>query len=201
MIRVLVAEDMHLIRSAIATLLDLEPDIDVVSQVATGDQILAAAIRAFPDVAVIDIDMPNLDGLSAAAAIHDELPEVRTLILTSLGRPGMLRRALSLHVGGFMLKDAPPDELMAAIRQVAAGNRVIDSQLALSAWDVSHCPLTPREVDVLRLIATGADAPEVGRKLFLSAGTVRNNLTNIVAKLNARNRIDAVRIADEAGWL
>ena len=201
MIRVLLAEDMHLIRSAIATLLGLEADIEVVAQVATGDEILAAARRTLPDVALIDIDLPNMDGLTAASALHHALPSVRTLILTSLGKPGTLRKALAARVGGFMLKDAPPDELIAAIRQVAAGHRVIDSQLALSAWDTSECPLTPREIDVLRLTASGADAPEIGKELFLSAGTVRNNLTNIVAKLNARNRIDAVRIAVDAGWL
>jgi len=201
MIDVLLAEDMHMVRGALVALLSLEPDIRVVAEVASGDEILPAARRHHPNVAVIDIDLPGIDGLSAAAELHEKLPECRTLILTSLGRPGTLRRALSARVGGFRLKDAPAAELADPIRGVASGRRVVDSQLALAAWDSAECPLTPREVEVLRLAADGEDAVEIAARLYLSAGTVRNYLTTIVSKLNARNRVDAIRLARNAGWV
>jgi two-component system response regulator DesR len=200
MIKVLLAEDMHMVRGALVALLNLEPDIEVIAEVASGDQIIPTARRSRPDVAVIDIDLPGMDGLTAASELHQQMPECRTLILTSLGRPGTLRRALSAKVGGFILKDAPAAELADAIRGVAAGRRVVDGQLALAAWDSADCPLTLREIEVLRLAADGADAVEIAARLFLSAGTVRNYLTTIVSKLNARNRVDAIRIAREAGW-
>lgn len=201
MIKVLLAEDMHMVRGALVALLSLEPDIEVVAQVASGDAILPAAQRHGPTVAVIDIDLPGVDGLTAAAELREKLPDVRVLILTSLGRPGTLRRALSARVGGFLLKDAPAAELADAIRSVAVGRRVVDAQLALAAWETEDCPLTSREIEVLRLAADGADAVEIGSRLFLSAGTVRNYLTTIVGKLNARNRIDAIRVARDAGWV
>jgi len=200
-IRVLLAEDMHMVRGALVALLELEADIEVVAEVASGDDILPTAQKVNPDVAVIDIDLPGIDGLTAAGHIHEALPGCRTLILTSLGRPGTLRRALSARVGGFILKDAPSRDLADAIRRVAAGHRVVDSNLALAAWDSAECPLTAREVDVLRLAADGAEAPEIAARLFLSTGTVRNYLSTIATKLNARNRVDAIRIATEAGWL
>jgi two-component system response regulator DesR len=200
-IRVLLAEDMHMVRGALVALLELEADIDVVAEVATGDDILPTALKHTPDVAVIDIDLPGIDGLTAASALHEQLPTCRTLILTSLGRPGTLRRALSARVGGFILKDAPSRDLADAIRRVAAGHRVVDSNLALAAWDSAECPLTAREIDVLRLAADGAEAPEIAARLFLSTGTVRNYLSTIATKLNARNRVDAIRIANESGWL
>jgi two-component system, NarL family, response regulator DesR len=201
MIKVLLAEDMHMVRGALVALLNLEPDIEVVADVASGDQIIPTARKHRPDVAVIDIDLPGMDGLTAASELHEQLPGCRTLILTSLGRPGTLRRALSARVGGFILKDAPAAELAEAIRGVAVGRRVVDGQLALAAWDSADCPLTAREIEVLRLAAGGADAVEIASRLFLSAGTVRNYLTMIVSKLNARNRIDAIRIARDAGWV
>jgi two-component system, NarL family, response regulator DesR len=201
MIKVLLAEDMHMVRGALVALLVLEPDIDVVAEVAFGTGILPAAIEHRPDVAVIDIDLPGKDGLSAAAEIHEHLPECRTLILTSLGRPGTLRRALAARVNGFILKDAPAEKLANAIREVSVGRRVIDGELALAAWDTEECPLTSRELEVLRLTESGADAVDIAARLFLSAGTVRNYLTTIVTKLNARNRVDAIRIARDAGWL
>jgi len=173
----------------------------VVADVASGDDIIPTALRTTPNVAVIDIDLPGIDGLTAASELHERLPACRTLILTSLGRPGTLRRALSARVGGFILKDAPPAELADAIRAVAAGRRVVDSQLALAAWDSTDCPLTAREIEVLRLAAGGADAMEIAARLYLSVGTVRNYLTTIVTKLNARNRVDAIRIAQEVGWV
>ncbi|WP_411081367.1 response regulator transcription factor [Streptomyces sp. cmx-18-6] len=199
--KVLIAEDMHMIRGALVALLELEPDFQVVASVDRGDTIVKAALATPPDVAIIDIDLPGTDGLTAAAELHEQLPSCRTLILTSLGRPGTLRRALSAQVTGFLLKDSPPQQLADAVRSVAAGRRVIDPQLALSAWDSPQNPLSPRELEVLRLAARGADAAEIAGCLFLSKGTVRNYLTAIVTKLGARNRIDAVRISEEAGWI
>jgi two-component system response regulator DesR len=190
-----------MVRDALVALLNMEPDFDVVAHVACGDEILTTAQRCHPDVAVIDIALPGRDGLTAATEIHEKLPECRTLILTGFGQPGTVRRALSAHVGGFLLKDAPVEKLASAIREVAAGRRVMDSDLAMSAWEPSHCPLTGRELEVLRLAADGADAAEIAGCLCLSVGTVRNYLTSIVAKLNARTRVDAIRLVTEAGWL
>ncbi|MEV5824555.1 response regulator transcription factor [Spirillospora sp. NPDC052242] len=201
MIKVLLADDHHVVRSALAALLNLEPDLTVVAEVERGDEVLPAAARAEPDVAVLDIGMPGMDGLAAAAALHEAAPAIATLVLTGHGGPGHLRRALTAHVRGFLLKTAPPEELADGIRKVAAGERVLDPRLALTAWDLADNPLTPRETDVLRLAAEGAEAPEIAARLHLSAGTVRNHLTAVVAKLNARNRTDAARIAREAGWL
>ncbi|MCL7376619.1 DNA-binding response regulator [Streptomyces sp. NPDC057539] len=200
-IRILLAEDMNMVRGALVALLNLESDLKVVCELERGDLILPAALEHRPDVAIIDIDLPGIDGLTAAARLRESLPECRTLILTSLGRPGTLRRALSAHVSGYLLKDAPPQELAAAVRRVVAGHRVIDAQLALSAWDGAESPLTERETEVLRRAAEGSEAQEIARELHLSPGTVRNYLTTIVAKLNARNRVDAIRIAQEADWL
>jgi two-component system response regulator DesR len=200
-IRILLAEDQHVVRGALVALLELEADLTVVAQTGRGDEVLPAALAHRPDVAVLDVDMPGLDGLAAAAQLQERLPECRTLILTGYGKPGHLRRALAAQVAGFLLKTAPPDQLVAAIRTVAAGQRVLDPELALTAWDLADNPLTPREIEVLRLTGGGAEAPEIAAQLFLTAGTVRNHLTAIVAKLSARNRTDAVRIAQEAGWL
>ncbi|HEY3753737.1 MAG TPA: response regulator transcription factor [Pseudonocardiaceae bacterium] len=201
MIKVMIAEDVHMVRGALVALLRLESDIEVVAEVAGGNEIMPAARATHPDVAVIDIDLPGKDGLTAASELHEQMPECRTLILTSLGRPGTLRRALAAKVGGFLLKDAPPDKLASAIREVSVGRRVVDSDLALAAWDSADCPLTGREVEVLRMAADGANAVDIAARLYLSAGTVRNYLTTAVTKLNARNRVDAIRIAKEAGWL
>ena len=201
MIRVVLAGDVHMVRGALVALLDLEPDIEVVASVGTGDEMLPEVQRSKPDVAVLDIDLPGIDGLTAASRIHESVPETRTLILTSLGRPGTLRRALDAKVGGFLLKDAPPDRLANAVRGVLAGRRMVDGDLALAAWDTVDCPLTAREMDVLRMTSQGYGTVEVAARLYLSAGTVRNYLTTVVAKLNARNRVDAIRIAEESGWL
>ncbi|MDH6120734.1 response regulator transcription factor [Kitasatospora sp. GAS204B] len=197
----MLAEDMNMVRGALVALLNLEPDIEVVGEVASGDEIVPRALDWRPDVAIVDIDLPGIDGLTAAAELIKELPSCRTLILTSLGRPGNLRRAVAAQVAGFILKDAPPDRLAEAIRGVAAGRRVIDPQLALAAWDSVENPLTGRESEVLRLAAGGAEVAEIAASLYLSAGTVRNYLTTAVTKLNARNRVDAIRIASQAGWL
>jgi two-component system, NarL family, response regulator DesR len=201
-IRLLLAEDQLVVRGALAALLGLEPDLEVVAQTATGDDVVAQALVFAPDVAVLDIDMPGtIDGLEAAARLKQKVATCRTLMLTSNGRPGMLRRALDAKVDGFLLKTAPPEELTAAIRTIAAGGRVLDPALAVTAWDLAENPLTPREQEVLRELAGGAEPPEIAATLHLSTGTVRNVLTAIVGKLNARNRTDAVRIARDAGWV
>lgn len=190
-----------MVRGAFVALIELEPDLKVVAAIENGADILPAARTHQPDVAIIDIDLPGLDGLSAAQQLHEELPSCRTLIVTNLARAGTLRRALAAHVSGYILKDAPPEQLTSAIRRVAAGSRVIDPQLALAAWDGGQNPLSPREHEVLRLAAEGLDPAEIAAALHLSVGTVRNYLTTIVTKLNARNRIDAVKRAYDAGWL
>lgn len=201
MIKVVIAEDVHMVRGALVALLSLESDIKVVAEIASGDEIVPT-VRAFrPDVAVLDIDLPGKDGLTAATELHEQVPECRTLMLTNLGRPGTLRRALAAKVGGFLLKDAPPDKLASAIREVYVGRRVVDRELALAAWDTVDCPLSSREIEVLRLAAGGANAVDIAARLFLSAGTVRNYLSTAVTKLNARNRVDAIRRAQESGWL
>ncbi|WP_051095211.1 response regulator [Streptomyces sp. LaPpAH-108] len=200
-IRILLAEDMEMVRGALVALLGLEDDLTVVAEVERGDQILSAARRTRPDVAIIDIGLPGIDGIKAAALLSEELPDCRTLMLTSLSRPGVLRRALDAKVAGFLPKDSSPQDLAEAVRRIAAGHRAIDPQLALAAWDSAESPLTEREMEVLRLTAQGDEAPEIAAELHLSSGTVRNYLTSIVTKLNARNRVDAVRIAHESGWL
>ena len=202
MIRVLVAEDMRILRDTLVAVLNLEDDIDVVAQVADGDAIgPTAAAAQRPDVAVVDIDLPGTDGLTAAARLYEQIPQCRVLILTVLSRPGNLRRALAAHVAGFLPKETPSGELVDAVRRVAAGERVIDQKLALTALEVADNPLSPREVEVLRRYAGGTGAAEIAAAMFLSYGTVRNYLASAVTKLGARNRVDAVRIATEAGWL
>lgn len=201
MVRVLIAEDMHMLRKALVALLEFEPDIEVVADFSNGADILPRARELRPDVAVLDIDLPGMDGLTAAAELSTAVPECRTMMLTSLGRPGNLRRALAARVSGFLLKDSSPEKLSDAIRAVAQGERVIDPQLALAALDDGPQPLTPRELEVLRFAAKGEESAQIAAKLFLSVGTVRNYLTSAVTKLDARNRVDAIRIAREAGWL
>ena len=201
MIRILLAEDTNMVRGALVALLGLEPDLEVVAEVDNGDLIEPMALKFKPDVAVLDIDLPGLDGLSAAVRLREVLPSCRTLMLTSLGRPGTLRKALNAQVTGFLLKDAPPSQLADSVRKVARGERVIDKELALAAWDTRENPLTPRETEVLQLAAAGAEVTDIAKTLYLSAGTVRNYLTTILTKLGARNRLDAVRLATEAGWL
>jgi two-component system, NarL family, response regulator DesR len=200
-VRVLLAEDVALIRGALAALIDLEPDITVVAEVGHGDKILDIALQQRPDVAIIDIDRPGSDMLPAAAQLHEHLPSCRTLILTSLGRPGMLRGVLALAVAGFILKDAPPGQLATAIRSVASGRRMVGPELAAATWSSECVPLSRREHAVLRLAGDGAEPAEIAAELSLSVGTVRNYLTTIVTKLHARNRVDAVRMAYVAGWL
>jgi two-component system response regulator DesR len=200
-IRVLIAEDQAMVRGALASLLALEDDIEVVAEVERGDRVLDAARSGRVDVALLDIEMPGLDGISAAADIARELPETRTLILTTFGRPGYLRRAIESGVGGFMLKAAPAGELADAIRAVNAGGRVIDPELAAAAIADGVSPLTEREHDVLVAATSDASAAEIAARLHLSEGTVRNYLSAAIRKLGARNRAEALRIAEEKGWL
>ncbi|OMI87516.1 DNA-binding response regulator [Streptomyces sp. M1013] len=201
MVRILIAEDMRMLRRALVELISMQPDIEVVAELESGAEIVRRVEDLKPDVAVLDIELPVLDGLSAAQEMHERGLVTRVLILTSLGRPNHLRRALDANVRGFMLKDAGPDRLADAIRAVAGGDRVFDAQLTLAALDHVECPLTPRETDVLRLAAGGDDVGEIARSLHLSVGTVRNYLTTVVYKLGARNRVDAIRIARTSGWL
>lgn len=201
MIRVLIAEDMHMIRGALTALLRLEDDMEVVAELDRGDQIVETALRARPDVAVLDIGLPGLDGLTAAERLHSALPECRTLILTGMTRPGNLLRALKTGVRGFIPKDAPAELLADGIRQVVAGKRVIDPDLVAAALETGATPLTPRETDVLREAENGASTEDIGSQLALAPATVRNYLSNAISKTGARNRIDAIRIARDAGWL
>ena len=201
MIRILLAEDQHLIRGALTALVGLEDDMEVVAAIDHGDAILGTAKRVRPDVAVLDIDLPGIDGLTAAARLRDELPQTRVLILTGLGSPGYLTRALEAKVGGFMRKNAPSEELADAIRRVAKGQRFLDPDLVEHALQIGDNPLTPREADVLRAAAEGGSTEEIGASLFLSPATVRNYLSNAITKLDARNRIDAIRLARDAGWI
>ncbi|MEW9527572.1 DNA-binding response regulator [Microbispora sp. NPDC049125] len=201
MIRVMIAEDVRILRETLSAVLGLEDDLVVVAAVERGDDVVAAAAAAGPDVAVIDIDLPGLDGLSAARDLRERVPGCRALVLTGMARPGYLRRALAAGVSGFLLKHSPPEDLVKAIRAVAAGEQVVDQQLALAALQAARSPLAAREADVLRLAATGAEPDEIAERLSLTRGTVRNYLSSAVLKLNARNRVDAIRIATDEGWL
>jgi two-component system, NarL family, response regulator DesR len=200
-IKVLIAEDMHLIRGALVALLSLEEDMEVVAELDRGDGIVDAAVATRPDVAVLDIDLPGMDGLTAAGLLHERLPDCRALILTGLSQPGHLLRALQVHVRGFIVKDAPATTLADGIRRVAAGERVIDPDLVVAALETGVSPLTARETDVLRAAEDGIATDEIAGKLSLSPATVRNYLSNAITKVGARNRIDAIRIARNAGWL
>jgi two-component system response regulator DesR len=201
MIRVLIAEDMHLIRGALVALVSLEDDLEVVAELDRGDQILDTALATRPDVAVLDIDLPGLDGLTAAEQLYQRLPECQTLVLTGLSQPGHLLRALKVHVRGFIVKDAPAQTLADGIRRVARGERVIDPELVAAALETGSTPLTAREADVLRAAETGIPTDQIADRLALSPATVRNYLSNAISKVGGRNRIDAIRIARDAGWL
>ena len=201
MIRVLLAEDQTMVRGALASLLDLEPDIEVVGQAARGDDVLEVALRTRPDVALLDIEMPGMTGLQAAEQLGRDLPECRVMILTTFGRPGYLRRAMTGGAAGFMLKDAPITELAGAIRRAAAGERVVDPGLAAAALSEGESPLTTREYEVLLAARNHDTVADIAGALFLSAGTVRNHLSTVMQKLGARNRAEALRIAEQKGWL
>ncbi|MFJ7942606.1 response regulator transcription factor [Streptomyces sp. NPDC096354] len=201
MIRLLLAEDQSMVREALAALLGLEPDIEVVAQVARGDEVLAAAREHAVDVALLDIEMPGMTGIEAAGLLRSELPAVKVVVVTTFGRPGYLRRAMESGADAFLVKDAPAAQLAEAVRKVLAGERVIDPTLAAAALADGASPLTDRERDVLRTAADGSTNAEIATALHLSQGTVRNYLSTAIHKMAARNRAEAVRIASEKGWL
>jgi two-component system, NarL family, response regulator DesR len=201
MIRVLLAEDQAMVRGALAALLGLERDIEVVAQVERGDQIVAAALETRPDVALLDIELPGNDGLEAAGLLQSALPSCRVVMLTTFGRAGYLRRAVRGGAVGFLLKDAPAGELAQAIRRVMAGERVLDPGLALSALSEGDTPLTPREREALAAAVDGATVADIAARLGLSEGTVRNHLSVAIQKAGGRNRVEAARLAEQKGWL
>jgi two-component system response regulator DesR len=200
-IRILLAEDQAMVRGALTALLRMEDDIEVVAEVSQGDQVLSAALKSQPDVALLDIEMPGSDGLSAAQALHKSLPSCRIVILTTFGRSGYLRQAMESGAVGFLLKDAPADQLAVALRRVMAGERVVDPDLALSALSDGDNPLTGRERDVLRASLDGTSITDIATQFYLSEGTVRNHISTAIQKLNAHNRMEAAQLAKRKGWL
>ncbi|MFF1464902.1 response regulator transcription factor [Streptomyces sp. NPDC058330] len=201
MIRLLLAEDQSMVREALAALLGLEPDIEVVAQAARGDEVLAAAREHAVDVALLDIEMPGMNGIEAAAELRRELPDIKIVVVTTFGRPGYLRRAMESGADAFLVKDAPSAQLADAVRRVLGGERVIDPALAAAALAEGANPLTDREREVLRAAAGGATNVEIAGAMHLSPGTVRNYLSTAIQKTAARNRTEAVRVAGEKGWL
>ena len=201
MIRVLLAEDQGMVRGALMALLNREQDISIVAEVGRGDEVLAAALGARPDVALLDIEMPGATGIEAAAELHAQLPACKVLILTTFGRPGYLRRAMEHGVVGFLVKDAPAAQLATAIRRAMAGERVVDPVLAAAALSEGDNPLTDREQTVLRLVQQGANNLEIAAALALTEGTVRNYLSTAMQKMNANTRIEAAVRAEQKGWL
>jgi two-component system response regulator DesR len=200
-IRVLLVEDQTMMRDALGALLALEPDISVVGAVGRGDEAVEAAHRLGPDVALVDIELPGLDGLAVAEELAVSLPSCRVVIVTTFGRPGYLRRAMAANVAGFVLKETPAAELASAVRRAHAGEQVVDPALAVETLREGHDPLTQRERDVLRAARDHATIAEVARRLFLSEGTVRNYLSTAMHKVGARNRAEAIAIAEQKGWL
>ncbi|MEV0467656.1 response regulator [Nocardia tengchongensis] len=201
MIKLLLADDQALVRGALAALLSLEPDLDVVAEVGRGDEVLAAVERTAPDVALLDVEMPGLDGISAAAQLHAAHPGVRILMVTTFGRPGYLRRAIDAGASGFVVKDTPARELADAVRRVHMGLRVVDPALATETLTAGTSPLTAREREVLAAAADGATAGAIAKLLHLSEGTVRNHLSSAIGKTGTRTRAEAVRAAERLGWL
>lgn len=201
MIRVLLAEDQAMVRGALSALLSREKDIEVVAEVGRGDEVVQTAKTSQPDVALLDIEMPGLDGLAAARALHEALPSCRSVILTTFGRSGYLRRAMESGAVGFLLKDAPAAELAIALRRVMAGERVVDPDLALAALSEGNNPLTTREREVLAAALPGISHAQIAARLAVSEGTVRNHLSAAMQKLGARNRMEAARLAEQKGWL
>ena len=200
-IRVVLAEDQAMVLGALEALLELEQDISVVARAANGREALDAAARLAPDVLVTDIEMPAMTGLELAAALHTSHPQIRTIILTTFARPGYLRRALDAGARGYLLKDRPAAELAEAVRRVHQGLRVVDPALATEAWSAEPDPLTDRERQILQRAGDGRSSTEIANELHLSEGTVRNYLSEAIAKLGASNRVDAARIARAKGWL
>ncbi|WP_216593683.1 response regulator transcription factor [Arsenicicoccus sp. oral taxon 190] len=201
MIRLLLADDQAMVRGAVAALLDLEPDLQVVAQVGRGDEVLDAVRQAAPDVCLLDIEMPGADGIEVTRRLAREAPGVRSLVVTTFGRPGYVRRALEAGASGFVVKDAPAAELADAVRRVHAGLRVVDPALATESLFGGASPLTAREEQVLRLALEGHRAPAIGATLFLSAGTVRNHLSSAITKTGTTSAVEAAREAQSRGWL
>ncbi|TDE12297.1 response regulator transcription factor [Jiangella asiatica] len=197
----MLADDENLIRSALRALLSLEDSVEVVAEAASGDEAMAMARAHRPDVAVLDLQLPDLDGISVAAAIHAEVPGCRTMIVTSHGRPGYLKRALAVGVGGFLPKTVSASVLAEVVRTVHDGGRYVDPELAAEAISAGDSPLTARESDVLELAAEGAPIDEIARRAALTAGTVRNYLSSAASKLGAANRHEAVHVARRHGWI
>jgi two-component system response regulator DesR len=200
-VRVLLAEDQAMVRGAIAALLALEGDIEIVAEVSRGDEVVTSALESGPDVALLDVEMPGGDGLDAAAALRERMPSCRVIILTTFGRAGYLKRAMENGAAGFLLKDAPSSELARAIHKVMQGERVVDPDLAALALSAGDNPLTEREQEVLAASEGGATIEDVAARLYLSEGTVRNYLSTAIKKLGTRNRIEAARLAEKRGWL
>jgi two-component system response regulator DesR len=200
-IRLLLADDQALVRGALAALLDLEPDLTVVAEVGSGDHVVAAAVAHSPDVALLDVEMPGMDGIEATRALKQRLPSTRVLIVTTFGRPGYLRRALQAGADGFVVKDTPARQLADAVRRVHAGLRVVDPALAADSLVAGDSPLTARETDVLLAARDGASVATIAGRLSLSEGTVRNHLSAAIGKTASTNRAEAVRVADRNGWL
>ncbi|MGO1466859.1 response regulator transcription factor [Microbacterium gubbeenense] len=201
MIRILLADDQALVRGALAALLQLEPDIDVVAEVGRGDEVVAAARAADVDVCLLDIEMPGVDGIEAARLLTAELPAVRSIIVTTFGRPGYVRRALEAGASGFVVKDTPAGELADAVRAVHAGRRVVDPSLAADSIVGGTNPLSDREREILRASLAGDPVAAIARTVHLSQGTVRNYLSAAIAKTGATNRVGAARVAEANGWL
>lgn len=201
MIRLLIADDQALVRGALTALLSLEADIEVVAEVGRGDEVVNAARASAADVALLDIEMPGIDGIAAAAELRKAVPLCRVLIVTTFGRPGYLVRAMQAGASGFVVKDTPSAQLADAVRRVANGFRVVDPSLAAESLAQGDSPLTERETDVLAAARTGGSIADLARILHLSQGTVRNHLSAVIGKTGARNRADAARIAETNGWL
>ena len=201
MIRILLADDQHLVRGALAALLALEDDFEVVASVANGAEAVAEAVAHQPDVALLDVEMPVMDGIAATGEIRSRAPGVRVMILTTFGRPGYLRRAMDAGARGFVVKDAPPDQLAAAVRQIHAGRTVVDPVLAVASLSHGANPLTDREADALRAAEDGGTVADIARELILSEGTVRNYLSAAIGKNGTRTRAEAARVARDNGWL
>jgi two-component system response regulator DesR len=200
-IRLLLADDQALVRGALAALLDLESDLSVVAQVGRGDEVVDAARASGAEVCLLDIEMPGLTGLEVAERLRSELPAVRSLIVTTFGRPGYVRRALDAGAAGFVVKDTPARELADAVRRVHAGLRVVDPTLAAESLMAGPSPLTGREAEILRLALDGSPVAVIARAMHLSQGTVRNHLSSAIGKTGTANRAEAVRVADQNGWL
>lgn len=201
MIRILLADDQALVRGALAALLDLEADLDVVAQVGRGDEVVAAARASEAEVCLLDIEMPGLTGIEAAAALRAELPDVRSLIVTTFGRPGYVRRALDAGAAGFVVKDTPAKQLADAVRRVHAGLRVIDPDLAAESLMAGPSPLTAREAEILTFALDGSPVSTIAARAHLSQGTVRNHLSAAIGKTGATTRAEAARLAQANGWL